>query len=135
MGLWLEIVTLVVPGFNDSQEELKSMPRFIAGISPNIPWHVTAFHQDYKMVSIQDTATDCLLRAAEAGREAGLKFVYAGNLPGMVGAWEDTCCPGCNTTLVRRRGFRVVENRIAKNLFGSGAFCPDCSASIPGVWT
>ncbi len=135
MGFWLEIVTLVVPGFNDSPEELESIAKFIAGISPNIPWHVTAFHQDYKMVSIQDTSGGCLLRAAEAGRDAGLKFVYAGNLPGMVGAWEDTCCPGCNATLIRRRGFRVVENRIAENMLGSGAFCPDCNASIPGVWT
>ncbi|MBZ5678323.1 MAG: AmmeMemoRadiSam system radical SAM enzyme [Acidobacteriia bacterium] len=135
MGFWLEIVTLVVPGFNDSQEELKSIAKFIAGISPNIPWHVTAFHQDYKMASIEDTATDCLLRAAEAGRDAGLKFVYAGNLPGMVGAWEDTRCPGCNATLIRRRGFRVVENRIKESAFGSGAFCPDCSTSIAGVWS
>jgi len=81
------------------------------------------------MVSIQDTSRDCLLRAAEAGREAGLKFVYAGNLPGMVGAWEDTCCPACNSTLIRRRGFRVVENRIS-----SDGLCSECSTSIPGVW-
>ncbi|MGA2712532.1 MAG: AmmeMemoRadiSam system radical SAM enzyme [Bryobacteraceae bacterium] len=135
MGFWLEIVTLVVPGFNDSQEELESIARFIAGISPDIPWHVTAFHQDYKMVSIQGTSGGCLRRAAEAGRDAGLRFVYAGNLPGMVGAWEDTCCPGCSTILVRRRGFQVVENRIAEDAPGKGGFCPDCSASIPGVWT
>jgi len=135
MGFWLEIVTLVVPGFNDSQEELESIARFIAGISPDIPWHVTAFHQDYKMVSIQGTSGGCLRRAAEAGRDAGLRFVYAGNLPGMVGAWADTCCPGCSTILVRRRGFQVVENRIAEDAPGKGGFCPDCSASIPGVWT
>ena len=130
MGFWLEIVTLVVPGFNDSPAELESMARFIAGISPNIPWHVTAFHQDYKMVSIQNTAAGGLLRAAEVGRDAGLKFVYAGNLPGMVDGWEDTRCPGCNATLVRRRGFRILENRIR-----SCGCCPECGASLPGVWT
>jgi pyruvate formate lyase activating enzyme len=129
MGFWLEIVTLVVPGFNDSQEELASMAKFIAGISPNIPWHVTAFHQDYKMVSIQNTAPGGLLRAAQAGRDAGLKFVYAGNLPGTVGGWEDTCCPGCHATLIRRRGFRIIENRM-----GVSGSCPECAASIPGVW-
>jgi pyruvate formate lyase activating enzyme len=121
---------LVVPGFNDTPSELESMARFIASVSPNIPWHVTAFHQDYKMVSIENTAAGSLLRAAEVGRNAGLKFVYAGNLPGMVREWEDTCCPGCHATLIRRRGFRILENRI-----GSDGLCPECNTSIPGVWS
>ena len=129
MGFWLEIVTLVVPGFNDTPAELESMARFIAGISPNIPWHVTAFHQDYKMVSIGNTAASSLRRAAQIGRDAGLNFVYAGNLPGMVEEYEDTCCPGCRATLIRRRGFRILENRI-----GLSGACPECCAPIPGVW-
>jgi pyruvate formate lyase activating enzyme len=129
MGFWLEIVTLVVPGFNDSPAELEAMAKFISGVSPGIPWHVTAFHPDYKMVQIQSTAKDGLLRAARTGREAGLKFVYAGNLPGRVGAWEDARCPGCEATLIRRRGFRILENRI-----GPGGVCPECGASIPGVF-
>ncbi len=130
MGFWLEIVTLVVPGFNDTEAELREMARFIAGVSDEIPWHVTAFHQDYKMVQIQNTARASLVRAAEIGREAGLKFVYVGNLPGMVGALEDTRCAGCGATLVRRRGFRILDNRV-----GAGGRCPECSASVAGIWT
>jgi len=130
MGFWLEIVTLIVPGFNDSRPELESMAKFIAGVSPDIPWHVTAFHQDYKMVSLENTSAATLLLAAEIGRDAGLKFVYAGNLPNEVGTWEDTSCGTCGTTLIRRRGFRILENRI-----GAGGVCPECDVKIPGVWT
>jgi len=129
MGFWLEIVTLLVPGFNDTPSELQSMAKFIAGISADIPWHVTAFHPDYKMISNQNTDGDNLLRAAEIGRDAGLKFVYAGNLPGRVGGWEDTRCPGCKATLIQRSGFRIGHNRI-----GSRGLCPECATRIPGVW-
>jgi pyruvate formate lyase activating enzyme len=130
MGLWLEIVTLVVPGFNDSPAELASMARFIAGVSAEIPWHLTAFHQDYKMTSQEDTSEATLLRAAAIGRDAGLKFVYAGNLPGEVGTWEDTRCPACNAAVIRRRGFRILENRA-----GLDGGCAECGARIPGVWS
>jgi pyruvate formate lyase activating enzyme len=130
MGFWLEIVTLIVPGFNDSDQEIESIARFIAGVSPGIPWHVTAFHQDYKMSSPENTPARSLVRAAQIGRNAGLQFVYAGNLPGAVGSWEDTCCPACQTTLIRRRGFRVLEDRVS----ASGT-CPQCSLKIPGIWT
>jgi len=129
MGFWLEVVTLVVPGFNDSNAELISIARFLAGISTDIPWHVIAFHKDYKMTSPENTTAATLLRAAEIGRAAGLKFVYAGNRPGGVGAWENTLCPGCSATVVRRRGFLVIENRI-----GEGGACPKCQTRIPGVW-
>ena len=130
LGLWLEIVTLVIPGFNDSSAELESMARFIAGVSPEIPWHVTAFHQDYKMTSPEETSEAGLVRAAEIGRNCGLKFVYAGNLPGEVGTWEDTRCQACKETLVRRRGFRILANRI-----GVDGNCPSCGSRVPGVWT
>lgn len=130
LGFWLEIVTLVVPGFNDSNAELTAIAEFIVGISPEIPWHVIAFHQDYRMTSPENTPAATLLRAAEIGRGAGLDFVYAGNLPGAVGVWEDTRCPECNATVIRRRGFQILENRIGK----SGA-CPECAARIPGFWT
>ena len=79
---WLEIVTLVIPGFNDSDEELHDIARFLVSISPDIPWHVTAFHQDYKMTDPDNTDARTLLRAAEIGVAEGLRFVYAGNLPG-----------------------------------------------------
>lgn len=129
MGLWLEVVTLVVPGFNDSGEELREMAEFLAGVSPDIPWHVTAFHQDYKMTSNGDTRPEDLLRAAEAGRRAGLRYVYAGNLPGSVGGLEDTVCAGCGESVVRRRGYRILECKVTR-----GGACPRCSTPIPGRW-
>src|SRR5205814_5586825 len=80
-GLWLEVVTLVIPGFNDGDEELRQAARFLASVSPDIPWHVTAFHQDYKMTEPDATPAETLMRAAEIGTAEGLRFVYAGNLP------------------------------------------------------
>jgi len=129
MGFWLEVVTLLVPGFNDSREELVELTRFLAGVSPDIPWHVTAFHGDYKMESSRATTAHDLLAAAQVGQESGLRFVYAGNLPGVAGGLEDTHCPGCRTVLVKRRGFRIDLNRMA----GSEQ-CPECGTRIPGVW-
>ncbi|HEU4759909.1 MAG TPA: AmmeMemoRadiSam system radical SAM enzyme [Dehalococcoidia bacterium] len=129
MGFWMEIVTLVVPGFNDSDEELREAARFLAAISPDIPWHVTAFHKDYKMTDPDDTGPATLLRAAEIGRREGLRFVYAGNIPGMVGEHENTFCPNCRTLLVARRGFTVLEYRVSRD-----GTCPACGARIPGVW-
>jgi pyruvate formate lyase activating enzyme len=128
-GIWVEIVTLVVPGFNDSDEELRDIAGFITSVSPDIPWHVTAFHQDYKMTTARDTDVATLLRAAEIGVGAGLRFVYAGNLPGLTRDWENTCCPDCQALLVERRGFRVLVNRIADG------HCPECQRAIPGVWS
>src|SRR4051812_18094228 len=104
MDFWLEIVTLLIPGFNDSSEELHEMAQFLVKVSPDIPWHVTAFHQDYKMTEPDDTPASTLLRAAEIGKTEGLHFVYAGNLPSRVGYWENTNCPGCGEVLVERSG-------------------------------
>jgi pyruvate formate lyase activating enzyme len=128
-GIWLEIVTLVVPGFNDSNEELWDAARFIASISPDIPWHVTAFHKDYKMLDPDNTTADDLIRAAEIGVEAGLHYVYAGNLPGRTRSYENTYCPNCGELLVERVGYRVRMNKLA----GRGT-CPKCSTPIPGIW-
>jgi pyruvate formate lyase activating enzyme len=127
-GFWVEIVTLVVPGFNDSEEELRDVARFLVSVSPDIPWHVTAFHQDYKMTANDNTSVARLLRAAEIGASEGLRFVYAGNVPGRVGRWENTYCPGCDTLLVERRGFHVLRNHVR-----DGA-CPRCARVIPGRW-
>jgi pyruvate formate lyase activating enzyme len=129
MGFWLEIVTLVIPGFNDSDEELRDIARFLAGISPDIPWHVTAFHQDYKMTEPDNTSSSTLLRAAEIGKSEGLQFVYAGNLPSRVGNWENTYCPGCNALLIERSGYRIRSMRVT-----SQGSCPDCTRPVPGVW-
>ena len=128
-AMWLEVVTLLVPGFNDSDDELREAAAFLAGVSRDIPWHVTAFHPDYKMVDPERTPPRTLLRAAEIGRGAGLRYVYAGNHPGMVGEWEDTRCPSCGATLVHRSGFNVRELRL-----NSGGICPDCGTPVAGVW-
>ncbi len=128
-GFWLEIVTLLVPNFNDSEDEIREMATFIASISPDIPWHITAFHPDYKMTDRGPTQANTLLRAAEIGKEAGLHFVYLGNLPGKVAQFENTYCPHCGELLIERRGYLIT----AYHLTDEGK-CPKCQASIPGVW-
>lgn len=128
LGLWVEVVTLVVPGLNDSSEELWQMAHFLRGLSADIPWHVTAFHPDYHLTDRDATSAEALLRAADLGREAGLNFVYAGNLPGQVGDYEQTRCPHCQALLVERRHFRVLQNHLR------GGACPGCGEQIAGVW-
>ncbi|MGC8793362.1 MAG: AmmeMemoRadiSam system radical SAM enzyme [Bryobacteraceae bacterium] len=130
MGFWLEVVTLVVPGFNDSDEELRDIANFLARLSPDIPWHVTAFHPDYKMTGAGATPRETLIGAARIGREAGLNYVYAGNLPGRVGNLEDTHCAGCGRALIRRIGYRILEYRLTEE-----GRCPDCGRALPGRWT
>ena len=129
MGLWVEVVTLVIPGFNDSNEELWETSRFLCSVSPDLPWHVTAYHPDYQMEDAPPTPASTLQRAAEIGQEAGLKYVYAGNLPGRVGSLEDTPCPHCGKILIQRKGFWVLENQVTPE-----GKCPDCGTTIPGVW-
>ena len=128
MGFWVEVVTLLVPGFNDAEDEIKQMADFVAGVSADIPWHVTAFHPDYKMLNPTRTPAQLLLRAHEIGVAAGLKYVYAGNAPGAVGNREDTRCPKCSAVLIRRVGFSVRENRM------KGSCCGACGEKIAGVW-
>jgi pyruvate formate lyase activating enzyme len=128
-SFWVEVVTLLVPGWNDSDAELRDVARFLAGVSRDIPWHVTAFHPDYKMADRGWTPVASLIRAAEIGRSEGLRFVYAGNAPGRTQSLENTVCPGCGAVLVERVGFRVLANRLE-----AGA-CPRCRVRIPGVWS
>ena len=125
---WLEIVTLFVPGFNDSEAEMKEIANFLVSISEDIPWHVTAFHSDYKMMDVDSTPVRTLLRASEIGYGAGLHYVYAGNLPGQVGRYENTYCPKCNELLIERWGFKVVNNGLRDG------HCPKCNTAIPGFW-
>ena len=127
-GMWTEIVTLVVSGYNDSDEELTKIAEFIAEISTDIPWHVTAFHPDYKMQDKRRTPVSTLLWARSLGMRAGLKFVYSGNMPGQVENTENTYCPKCDDLLIERIGFRVQQNRLQE-----GA-CPDCREPIAGCW-
>jgi pyruvate formate lyase activating enzyme len=128
-GFWVEVVTLVVPGFNDSNEELWEAARFIAGVSRDIPWHVTAFHKDYQMHDPDNTSVDTLIRAAEIGVEAGLNFVYAGNIPGRVGHWENTYCPKCQQLLIARTGYWIDAYHLTPE-----GHCPNCQTAIPGIW-
>ena len=129
MGVWLEIVTLLIPGFNDSHEELQRAAEFLASVSVEIPWHLTAFHKDYKMTDPEDTHPEDLLRAREIGKRAGLHYVYAGNLPGRVGNSEDTLCRTCGTTLIKRYSYLVEDYRVTPN-----GCCPSCGSPIPGRW-
>jgi len=126
--IWLEVLTLVVPGFNSSDDELTRIAEFLAGVSIDIPWHITAFHKDYKMTENENTDVGTLLRAYDIGRKAGLRYVYPGNMPGSFGDREGTHCPTCSKLLVSRVGFRVLDNRIRKGR------CPDCETVIPGIW-
>jgi pyruvate formate lyase activating enzyme len=128
-GLWVEVVTLLIPGWNDDPAELWEAARFLCGVSPDIPWHVTAYHPDYRFESSRPTNAEDLQKAAEIGVEAGLRFVYAGNLPGMVRELEDTLCPRCRSTMIRRRGFSILESRLRK--YGA---CPECGEKLAGIW-
>ncbi len=125
---WVEIVTLVVPGFNDSDAELRDIAGFIASVSPDIPWHVTAFHPDYRMADTSATSVRALVRAAEIGLESGLHFVYAGNLPGLVGRFENTSCPSCSAVMIERSGYQIHSNRLLDGC------CGECGTPLPGIW-
>ncbi len=127
-GFWVEIVTLVVPGLNDSPGELRDIARFLASVDREMPWHITAFHEDYKMRGMGHTRLATLRQAGEIGKEEGLAFVYLGNLPGSAPEWENTYCPACHDLLVERVGFRVLQNRIP------GGACPSCRRAVPGCW-
>jgi pyruvate formate lyase activating enzyme len=129
-GVWLEIVTLLIPGFNDSDAELRGLTRFVAGVSPDIPWHVTAFHQDYRMTDAASTTPAMLQRAAAIGHDAGLRYIYAGNLPGRVGELEHTHCHSCGERVITRRGYLIQDYRVTAT--GS---CPSCGTTIPGRWS
>ena len=130
LGLWIEIVTLLVPGFNDTPAELQKMAKFIHSVSPEIPWHVTAFRPDYKMLDKPRTAQHQIVKAVEIGFQEGLQYVYGGNLPGSLGKFEHTFCHHCQALLIKRRGFFILEYNITPD-----GLCPQCSTKIPGVWS
>ncbi len=126
LGVWVEVTTLVIPGWNDSEQELKDIARFIKGVDPAIPWHVTAFYPTYKMTDRPRTPVETLRRAREIGLEEGIRFVYQGNVPGEGG--ENTYCPKCKSLLIERFGFRILENRLKDGV------CPECGEKIEGRW-
>jgi pyruvate formate lyase activating enzyme len=124
-GIWVEVTTLVIPGWNDSEQELRWIAEFLFGISPDIPWHVSRFVPAYHVHDRPLTPVPTLRRARDLGREVGLHYVYLGNVPGE---GEDTQCPSCGRVLIRRYGFQVLENAV------SDGRCPSCGEAIPGVW-
>ena len=123
-GVWLEVTTLLVPGLNDSEPELDAIAGFLADLDPGIPWHVSRFHPDHRMLSGTRTPLEAVERALDAGTRAGLRYVYPGNTPAHRG--ESTWCHGCGALLISRRGFHVAEHRCR------GGRCPACGGEIPG---
>ena len=125
-GIWVEITTLVVPGLNDSDQELKAMAKHIAGLGRHIPWHLSRFHPDYKMAGPGPTPLATLERAWRAGRDAGVDFIYLGNTPGH--ASESTTCPTCGTMVIGRDGFQLTALNLREGR------CPSCGEFIAGLW-
>lgn len=127
-GIWVEVVTLVVPGFNDDDHELRAMAEFVASVGVEVPWHISAYRAMYKYGQRGDaTSPERIARALELGREAGLRYVYPGNLP-TAAQDQNTACHACGATLVQRSGFHAVRNNVR-----NGA-CPDCGTPVAGVW-
>ena len=126
LGIWVEVTTLLVPGFNDSKEEIRDIAGFISKeLGPETPWHISRFHPDYRMLDSHPTPISTIQMAREIGLEEGLRYVYSGNVPGDPG--ENTYCHNCGALLVERFGFRVVQNRIRHSK------CPDCGTPVSGV--
>ena len=124
IGVWIEITTLVIPGYNDSSEELERIASFIAEVGVEIPWHISRFHPSYKLLDVPTTPVDTLRRGLEIGKKCGLKYVYSGNVLGDEG--ENTYCPSCGRIVIERFGFRVIKNGL------EGGKCP-CGEIIDGI--
>ncbi len=125
MGIWIEITTLIIPGINDSESELRQIAEFIKSVGPEIPWHVSRFYPSYKLIERPPTPVDTLRKAREIGLEVGLRYVYEGNVPGEGG--ENTYCYKCKKALIKRYGYQIIENNII-NLK-----CPACNIIIDGI--
>ncbi|MDZ4383047.1 MAG: radical SAM protein, partial [Thermodesulfovibrionia bacterium] len=126
LGVWVEITTLVIPAYNDSEENLKWIAEVIKSVDPAIPWHVTQFYPTYQLLDLPRTPVKILRRAREIGLEVGLKYVYEGNVPGEGG--ENTYCPSCGELLIERFGFYIKKNKMADS------HCFKCNTKIDGVF-
>jgi len=127
LGIWVEVTTLIIPGYNDSPEELREIARWICKTDKAMPWHISAFYPTYKLLDAPPTKAETLVRAREIGLEEGLRYVYTGNIPGLRG--ESTYCYGCGRLLIERRGFSVGDVLL------KDSSCPDCGSAIDGVWS
>ena len=126
MGIWEEITTLVIPGENDSDKELSDIAHFIASVSTDIPWHVTRFHPDYKMLDKEETPEEILIRAYQIGKKAGLKYIYVGNV--WNNKLESMYCPKCKTKLISRNWDEIEILNFKKGK------CGECGEKIAGRW-
>lgn len=126
LGVWVELTTLIIPGYNDSPNELRSLASFIKDISPSIPWHISAFHPAYQLLDVQSTPVSTLDMAFQIGVETGLQFVYEGNV--LTKNKENTYCPRCSALLVQRSGFHATIKNLKNNA------CTQCGMEISGVW-
>jgi len=125
LGIWVEVTTLIVPGENDSEDELKGIAEFIATVDKNMPWHISRFHPDYKFSDHNATPEATLKKAQEIGRKSGLTYIYVGNVAG----WgNDTYCPACKKLLIRREIFTVLENKVEEDK------CFFCGAKVAGIF-
>ncbi|OGG03809.1 MAG: AmmeMemoRadiSam system radical SAM enzyme [Candidatus Glassbacteria bacterium RIFCSPLOWO2_12_FULL_58_11] len=127
-GVWTEVTTLIVPGMNDSEQELRQIAVFLASCSRDIPWHVSRFFPNNEWLDAAPTPSETLRMALEVGREAGLRYIYAGNVPGEFS--ENTLCPSCGKAVLERLGFRVLRRRLS-----AGGRCLECNAEIAGVFS
>jgi pyruvate formate lyase activating enzyme len=127
LGIWIEITTLVIPGQNDSTGELTEIAEFIASVDQNIPWHISAFHPDFKMIDTPHTPFETLKRAYEIGIKSGLSYVYIGNV--IDRERSSTYCPSCRKELIKRSGYEITVDPSFKH-----GICPHCTANIPGIW-
>lgn len=126
LGIWEEVTTLIIPGYNDSEKELKKIAQFLYNISPNLVWHISAFYPAYKMLDVPPTSFQTLNKAYKIGKEIGLNYVYTGNIPNE--DLESTFCPQCGERLIKRRGIEMIENKLKEGK------CPNCGFSIAGRW-
>jgi pyruvate formate lyase activating enzyme len=124
--VWVEVTTLIIPGYNDSDEQLLGLAKFLASVSTDMPWHISAFYPMYKMKDVPPAGAELLRKGVKIGREAGLKFIYAGNIPGQD---ENTVCPICKEMLIERVGYRIMRNSVVEGR------CPKCSTALAGVWS
>jgi pyruvate formate lyase activating enzyme len=124
LGIWVEVTTLVIPGLNDSVENLKAIAEFIADVGVEIPWHVSQFYPAYELIDLPPTPVDTIREASEIGRAAGLRYVYQGNVRGQ---GENTVCYHCGELLIERYGYTILKNRVIDST------CPNCGAEIDGV--
>jgi pyruvate formate lyase activating enzyme len=124
-GVWVEVTTLIIPGYNDDEETLRALAAFLADVDPDIPWHLSRFGPRYKLLDAPPTPVSTLHRAVEIGYAEGLNYVYAGNVPGD--AYEHTRCPECGTICIHRQGYRV------RNLMGDGRRCATCGYELAVV--